>query len=76
MATRSEKTIRNGSATALLNKLEGDMIESKCERCGKLFERYEQIFYSVGERVCKDCKKRSQQSDNNAYDNWVTDPER
>lgn len=45
-----------------------------CTRCGELQERWEQIVYSVGNRVCIDCKKETQESDNKAYDNWVTSP--
>ena len=43
-----------------------------CTICHEVKEHYCQIVYSQGDRVCVDCKKETQASDNRAYDNWVS----
>lgn len=40
----------------------------RCTMCDKTKERYDQIVYSQGRRVCTDCKKITQESDNRAFD--------
>ena len=39
-----------------------------CTKCGETKETYSEIVYSQGDRVCKDCKKITQESDNRAFD--------
>ena len=41
-----------------------------CSRCNKVQEMYCQIVYSQGDRVCLDCKKITQESDNKAFDSF------
>ena len=44
-----------------------------CTRCNETKERYDQIVYSQGDRVCTDCKKETQASDNRAFDrDWYS----
>ena len=51
------------------------MSESKiedltCTRCKKTQEYYFRIVYSQGDKVCVDCKKETQSSDNRAFDRF------
>ena len=39
-----------------------------CTMCGEVKETYSEIVYSQGSRVCLDCKKITQASDNAAFD--------
>ena len=39
-----------------------------CTRCGDVKEMHCQIVYSQGDRVCTDCKKITQASDNASFD--------
>ena len=39
-----------------------------CTRCGAVQETFATIVYSQGDRVCTDCKKETQASDNAAFD--------
>ena len=39
-----------------------------CTRCNKVKELLCQIVYSQGDRVCLDCKKETQFSDDRAFD--------
>jgi hypothetical protein len=39
-----------------------------CTRCNEAQEFYCRIVYSQGDRVCVDCKKETQASDNLAFD--------
>ncbi len=39
-----------------------------CTMCGETKETYHEIVYSQGDRVCLDCKKTTQSSDNAAFD--------
>lgn len=48
---------------------EGDPLT--CTRCGVKQEFYRRIVYSQGSRVCIDCKKITQESDNRAFDNYI-----
>ena len=43
----------------------------KCSRCGKIKENYSEITYSRGDRICLDCQKICQKSDDAAYDRYV-----
>ena len=45
--------------------IKGDLT---CSRCGVVAETYSGIVYSQGDKVCLDCKKECQPSDNNAFD--------
>jgi formylmethanofuran dehydrogenase subunit E len=47
-----------------------------CTMCGELQETYSEVEYSRGDPVCRQCKKKTQQSDNDAYDRWATSPNR
>ena len=42
-----------------------------CTRCGDIKERYDQIVYSQGDKVCTDCKKITQMADNLAFDRYM-----
>jgi hypothetical protein len=42
--------------------------ELTCTRCEKVVETYSEIVYSQGSKVCFECKKVSQASDNAAFD--------
>ncbi len=50
---------------------EGIKKDLTCTRCGELKETYSEIVYSQGNRVCTDCKKETQQSDNYAFDSYM-----
>ena len=39
-----------------------------CTMCKKTKERFSEIVYSQGSRVCLDCKSISQLADNSAFD--------
>ena len=39
-----------------------------CSRCGEVVETYSEIEYSQGDRVCRDCKKETLESDKRAFD--------
>lgn len=42
--------------------------ELTCTMCDETKETFSEIVYSQGSRVCLDCKKITQQSDNAAFD--------
>lgn len=42
--------------------------ELTCTRCQETKETYAEIVYSQGSKVCLDCKKITQPSDNRAFD--------
>lgn len=42
-----------------------------CTRCQRLVMTFSEIEFSQGVRVCKDCKKETQKSDNLAFDRYI-----
>ena len=48
--------------------------ELTCTMCKEVQETFSAIVYSQGDRVCKSCKKQTQESDNRAFDrDWYSD---
>ena len=43
-------------------------VELTCTRCLKLKERYDEIVYSQGSRVCLPCNELTREADNVAFD--------
>jgi hypothetical protein len=44
----------------------------KCTQCGSIKKYYSEIVYSQGNKVCTDCKELNRESDNKAYDRFIT----
>jgi len=53
-----------------------DSIELTCTKCGERQKFHCLIVYSQGLRVCLECKKENQASDDRAYDAWASSPSR
>jgi hypothetical protein len=49
----------NEKKTQFLNelKLEGDLVELLCEKCGKKLPKSSCVIYNCGHFLCKDCSK-------------------
>ena len=60
--------MRNGRPKMIDEKLK----RLTCTQCGAVKEQYSALVYSQGDLVCLECKEENKESDNRAYDNWVT----